>query len=33
MTRPLSIDPIPASPPVGPQPILPWPHRHTGTAF
>lgn len=27
MTVPLPVDPIPATPPIGPQPSLPWPHR------
>jgi hypothetical protein len=27
MTTALTLEPIPASPPIGPQPILPWPQR------
>ena len=30
MEVPLPLDPIPASPPIGPQPILPWPSRRVG---
>ncbi len=30
MSNPLALDPIPASPPLGPQPSLPWPSHVTG---
>jgi|HubBroStandDraft_1064217.scaffolds.fasta_scaffold00240_30 hypothetical protein len=27
MTIPLPLEPLPATPPIGPQPVLPWPVR------